>query len=561
MPTPTPPSPTPNHAAGLDPETRARLEKTWEAAYRARTKDELRRVYADWAERYDDDHEAIGFIGHRVAAEILARRIERPETAKVLDAGAGTGAVGEELRRHGVEHLTAIDLSAEMLAVAAERGVYERLEVVDLETPVDAWRDDAFDAAILVGVFSYGQAEAHALDEIVRLVRPGGLVVFTARDDFWEEDAMGVRGSAEELESRGAWRLVETSDAHPYLPAKDPSVSFRVRCFEVLPAKRPSPSPEFVAAVREALDAPGPVRSIDHQFIWDAAGSRLYDAYTRRPEYYLTDCEEEILELHADQLSADHHLFVELGCGSARKIRHVLDAAVARPDGRAVKYLPIDVSAGALESTAAEVAERYGDRVDVRPLRGTFDDLLAKIPPTEPKTILFFGSSVGNIESREDIVSFLWRIGQRMTGEDRFVTGFDLQKDEATLLAAYNAGEENRMFFAHMVRRMNRLLGATFDVDAFRLGSECVTEEPHRGLLTKRVDLKVVSTTAQDVEVPALDRRMRLDRGDAFRVGISRKFRTDDLRILADLAGLRLRTIWLDPSHRFALAEMVLGET
>src|SRR5690606_25322202 len=109
------------------------------------------------------------------------------------------------------------------------------------------------------------------------------------------------------------------------------------------------------------------------------------------------------------------------------------------------------------------------------------------IPPTEPKTILFFGSSVGNIESREDIVSFLWRIGQRMTPNDRFVTGFDLQKDEATLRAAYNAGEENRMFFVHMLRRINRLFGADFDLGAFRLGSECVAEEPHRGLLTKRV--------------------------------------------------------------------------
>jgi len=535
----------------------ARLTGIWERAYRARSNADLIDLYADWSAHYDRDHEAVGYVGHRIAAAFFSELIPKPAEARILDAGAGTGAAGSELRKRGFRRLTALDLSAEMLQKARQRDIYEDLLIGDLGAPIDTLAADTFDGALLVGVFSYGQAPAHSLDEVVRLVRPGGLFAFTARDDFFDADEMGVRSRIDELEKAGAIRHRETSSPHRYLPRKDPNILFRVRCYEVLDSKRVQPSDRFVEDVREALSEPGPVKHIDHSHIWDATASRLYDDYIKEPDYYLTECEEEIVVRNAADLASQHDLFVELGCGSARKISPILEAATRIRRSDVVEYVPIDLSVGALRQTAQTVTERFEDRVQVRPLRGHFEDMLSRIPDARAKSLFFFGSSIGNIESTEATVAFLASIRQRMTPRDRLIVGFDMVKDEKVLLDAYNAGRANRSFFVHMVRRINGLLGADFNVKDFELASTAEEDPEWRGLRTRRVDLKVRTLTEQDVRVERLGMDVHLNPGDALRVGISRKFRTDDIRILAKHAGLQLRTLWFDARQYFVLAEFL----
>ncbi|MCB1056680.1 MAG: methyltransferase domain-containing protein [Acidobacteria bacterium] len=179
------------------------LERLWKQAYGARTRDDLRELYAAWARTYDADHERVGFFGHRLAAEVLARNLTRHDVARVLDAGAGTGAAGEALTELGFRDLTAVDLSPDMLRVAEAKGLYRETRVADLSLPVDAYPESSFDAAILVGVFSYGQAPPETLDEVLRLVRPGGVVALTARTDFLAKDAMGVASKLRDLERAG----------------------------------------------------------------------------------------------------------------------------------------------------------------------------------------------------------------------------------------------------------------------------------------------------------------------------------------------------------------------
>lgn len=536
-----------------------RRTRIWRKAYAARTREDLLDLYGEWAATYDSDHVAIGFDGHERTARMLARRLP-DRTSRILDAGAGTGAAGQALAGLGYEHVDALDLSAAMLEQARAKGVYRELHQGDLGEPQDCFANDTFDGALLVGVFSYGQAPAHAIGEVLRVVRPGGFLALTMREDFAEQDAMGVASRLRELEEAGALRLVERSEPAPYLPRKDPDAKYRVWVYEALAAKSPSPTPEFREAIADALTSAGPVKRVDHAFIWDRVASRLYEAYIRRPEYYLNECEEEILRVHADSIAERHAFFVELGCGSAKKVRHVLSAAIDHhPDG-AVTYMPIDVSAGALEATCREIDAEIPGRVDLQPKHGTFDAVLSSIPGDQPKTILFFGSSIGNIETHEGTVAFLRSIRDRMTPLDRFLVGFDLRKDRDVLLRAYNAGHENRMFFVHMVRRINELLGARFDVDAFRLDSTVEEETPSHGLHPWRVNLRVTTERAQDVDVPGIDRRVHLDAGDSIQVGVSRKFRSDDVRILAGLAGLRVRTMWLDRQQYMALTEFVVEE-
>lgn len=544
-------------SSSLPRDVKSRLDQIWRKAYAARDREDLVDLYKDWSSTYERDHAAIGYVGHVVAAHVLARHLPPGPDVRVLDAGAGTGLAGTELARLGYGRLTAIDLSEAMLAEASAKGVYEDVRRTDLSLPLDDFATDAFDGAILVGVFSFGQAPAHALDEILRVVRPGGTIAFTMRTDFHEQDAMGVASKLAELEHAGAWRRVELSDPEKYLPLKDPSVLFRVWCYQVLPGKAPDVPEGFAEAVCAAFDTAGPVKPIAHHHIWDATASRLYDAYIRRPEYYLNDAEEEILRVNAGDFLGDRALCVELGCGSAQKIKHVFDAVLADDDEAVVEYMPIDLSPGALETTARQIQQAYGGRVRVDPRLGHFDETLASIPSDRVKAVFFLGGSIGNFETIEETVDFLAMVRERLTTRDRFVVGFDLCKEREVFEAAYNAGEENRTFFVHMVRRINHLLGADFDLDAFELCSSYEDRPDGDDLLTGRVNLRVRTPVAQSCRVASLDRTLALEAGDVVQVGVSRKFTPDAVAELATRAGLRVRSLWFDTRHAFSLAELV----
>lgn len=541
----------------LDEATSARLGRIWNKAYSATTREDLLRLYEEWAETYDADHDAIGFFGHRTAAGIVAKYTPFATVANVLDAGCGTGAAGSALHSLGFENLTGIDLSREMLARAADKQVYRHVAQADLGQPIDSFPCNYFDAAVLVGVFSYGQAPAHALDEIVRLVKPGGVVAFTMRLDFFEQDAMSVRSKMEELDQSHAWKLLETTEPEQYLPKSDPDAMFRVWCYRVLETKTPPVDEEFAAAVREAFMSDSPVKRIDHAFIWNSVASRLYDRYTECPEYYLTDCEVEILSRNAAEILGEERLLVELGCGSAKKISELLDAAVADRSGRSATYTPVDVSQGALDATKTEVEARFGDRVDIVPRCGRIDEVLASIPVDQSKLIVFFGSSIGNLETLEGTVAFLETIRDRMTTADRFVVGIDLHKDEAILRAAYEAGPANRSFFLNMIRRMNRELGANFDLDAFRQASPYEPDPPFRGLETRSVQLRLVTDQPQQAYVSSMHMEVSMNAGDSVQVGTSRKFRPEDIERLGRLAGLRMQRQWFDARRYFSLSEFV----
>lgn len=535
--------------------SRDHLKTIWKRAYKAETTDDLRRLYADWAKTYDDDHDAVGFFGHKRAAEMLARYVTHPEVSPVLDAGAGTGAAGVELAQRGFKLITAVDLSAEMLDQARQKGIYQHVMQADLGLPMDKMPSDNFQAAILVGVFSYGQAPACTLEEIVRVVRPGGVVVLTMRTDFYESDAMGIRSKIGQLVRTDAWQLVEVTPPEQYLPKKDPDAKFRVWCYRVLETKK-RPVPEtFADDVRAAFESPDRIKRLDHCHIWNAVGSRLYDRYIECPDYYLSDCEMEILQKNAPEIAGNSRRMIELGCGSATKIRFVLDAALAKNPGSKIAYTPIDLSSGALASTREEIEEAYGDRVSVDIHQGHFNDILPTIPDDLEKALFFFGGSIGNIETLEDTVHFLAGIRERMTPRDRFFVGIDLDKDKAILRRAYEAGPKNLSFFLNMVRRINDELGANFDLTAFKQRSTYDKGESYQGIEDHCVHFKLVSEAPQKAHITKLGMEVELAEGDAIQVGISRKYRLQDIPRLLELAGLRLERQWLDAREFVSLNE------
>jgi ubiquinone/menaquinone biosynthesis C-methylase UbiE len=150
-----------------------------------------------------------GYVAHRVSAETLDAALRNTD-AYVLDAGCGTGLVGEELARKGYRRMDALDYSREMLEEARQKAVYSRYIQADLNQPLSIG-DDRYDAVVCAGTFTYGHVKADAFEELVRITRPGGVVCFTIRDGAYED--YGYRPRMIRLEQKGAWELVGMQDA------------------------------------------------------------------------------------------------------------------------------------------------------------------------------------------------------------------------------------------------------------------------------------------------------------------------------------------------------------
>lgn len=197
--------------------------------YGAADLDELRGEYDRIAAVYDLE------VGRRMAyrapeeVAATARRLLAPD-ARILDAGAGTGLLGVALAAEGFERLDGLDLSLGMLEQAAKKGVYRELREGRLGDRL-AYETGAYDAVVSAGVLTTGHAPAACLDELVRITRPGGYVIFTLRSDrvparFPERIA--------QLERERRWELVERGDEFQGLPRGEPEVRLRVWAFRVL---------------------------------------------------------------------------------------------------------------------------------------------------------------------------------------------------------------------------------------------------------------------------------------------------------------------------------------
>jgi len=197
--------------------------------YGASDPDELARRYDEWAKDYDADlDQDFGYLGPSLAADYFAKYV--PSNAHVLDAGAGTGLVGVELAGRGYADVSGLDLSQGMLAEARKKGVYGELRQMKLGETLD-YRNGEFDAVISVGVLTLGHAPAASLDELVRVTKSGGHVVFSLRPDVYARS--GFKEKQEELEKAGLWRLVEVSDEVRIMPRGEPDVAHQVWVYRV----------------------------------------------------------------------------------------------------------------------------------------------------------------------------------------------------------------------------------------------------------------------------------------------------------------------------------------
>lgn len=185
------------------------------AVYRARRPEDLARVYDIWAATYDADMAVAGYRHPSIGLALLARHLPRG-AIPVLDAGAGTGLVGEWLGIVGYPHVEALDISPGMLEVASRKGVYKVLHNLALDG-VLPFQDAAFAGIISTGVFTTGHVGAGALDELIRICRPQGIIVLTVKQTLWSAD---LSKKIAQLAASGKVAVAEQTDPYVSMPGE-----------------------------------------------------------------------------------------------------------------------------------------------------------------------------------------------------------------------------------------------------------------------------------------------------------------------------------------------------
>ncbi|WP_413875056.1 class I SAM-dependent DNA methyltransferase [Albidovulum sp.] len=160
-----------------------------DGAYSLRTPDDSVRHYRDWADRYDRDFAA--GMDYRSPAAVAAAFAALGGRGPVLDVGAGTGLVAEALAREGIGPVDGIDISAEMLAIAAAKGVYRRTILADLTRALPI-ENSVYSGLISAGTFTHGHVGPEAFEELLRIARPGAVFAVTVHAAVYDRDGFAT---------------------------------------------------------------------------------------------------------------------------------------------------------------------------------------------------------------------------------------------------------------------------------------------------------------------------------------------------------------------------------
>lgn len=269
-------------------------------------------------------------------------------------------------------------------------------------------------------------------------------------------------------------------------------------------------------------------KRLSSRYFYDEAGDRLFQAIMSTPEYYLTKCELEIFREQGDEiagalLEGGPCEFVELGSGDGAKVGLLLDALHRRSTEWV--FRPVDISDHSLDLLESNLLPtRPWLKLDS--IHGNYHDVLEALEPGHRRVFMFLGSNLGNF-GEEGSAEFLGLVRSAMAPGDALLIGLDLKKDPKVILAAYNdSAGYTREFNLNLLTRINRELGADFDMEGFEHRPE-YDEETGAALSY------LVSLRQQQVYIKALGRAFDFEAGERIFMEISQKY---DDRMIADLS-------------------------
>lgn len=298
---------------------------------------------------------------------------------------------------------------------------------------------------------------------------------------------------------------------------------------------------QMAADVHHALRSP--VKQLSPKYLYDAQGSKLFEAISRTYDYYPTRVETALLEEIATEISEripQKATLVEFGSGAGDKTRILLSAS---PQLR--YYVPVDISSDILCKSSECLAVQY-PHLSVLPVHHDFMTLgsLPHQVANSNKIGFFPGSTIGNFELTES-VDFLQRTRRLLGGGSHFVIGIDLVKEVRTLVRAYNDCDGvTAQFNLNLLRRINIELGADFDLDAFE-------HLAFWNSSASRMEMHLVSKKEQVITVAGLSYKFKV--GESLHTESSVKYTIQSFTETAEVAGWDIAHFWVSRQFEFAV--------
>ncbi|MEL7833540.1 L-histidine N(alpha)-methyltransferase [Fodinibius sp. Rm-B-1B1-1] len=284
-------------------------------------------------------------------------------------------------------------------------------------------------------------------------------------------------------------------------------------------------------------------KQLPSKYFYDQHGSDLFEQITYLDEYYLTDCEKEILKENIKEIAdyiGSNVMLIELGSGNSYKTRFLLEEL-----SELSTYIPVDISEEYLLKTANQLRIEY-PRISIIPVFADYTsqfDLPVSDSSNQKQVVFFPGSTIGNF-SPEEAKAFIDNIATITTNDAEMLVGVDLKKDKAILEAAYNDREGvTEAFNKNMLKHINRKLGANFDTKKFS----------HNAFYNEdagRVEMHLVSTEEQTVSIG--DTIFQFDEGESIHTENSYKYSLNDFEELVS-KWYSVEKVWTDKQGYFSL--------
>lgn len=308
----------------------------------------------------------------------------------------------------------------------------------------------------------------------------------------------------------------------------------------------PNTTYELAADVRAGLTKSGQ-KELLSKYLYDEVGSALFEVISHLPEYGLTRADERLLRRHSFEIAErlpPPVSVAELGSGSGRKTRHILEAFCRRQH---TSYYPIEISASALAMCERELRDIECISIlgfEREYLEGLLE-VAARRAPGRHLLVLFLGSTIGNFD-RPAGIQFLADVRRILQPGDSLLLGTDLEKSESQLIAAYD--DElgvTAAFNLNLLARINRELDADFDLKHF----EHVAKINHEA---RSVEMHLRSMRRQTVNFPAADLVVEFQEGETIWTESSHKYSPREVVAMASATGFRCDAQWIDEQWPFA---------
>jgi L-histidine N-alpha-methyltransferase len=315
---------------------------------------------------------------------------------------------------------------------------------------------------------------------------------------------------------------------------------------------------DFAADVERGLAAQS--KYVSPKYLYDEVGSQLFEQICLQPEYYLTRTEASILNKYApviSKLAGSNIEIIELGSGSSSKTAILLSYLSLQK--KRIYYFPIDISSSILMESTRRLKSQFPN-VSIIGIRSDYNLGIDKAAAAagcmsaernqeipDMKLVLFLGSSIGNFELIE-ARSLLGSVRKKLHTNDLLLVGFDLQKDESVLNAAYNdkAGITAK-FNLNLLARINKELDGNLELGKFEHHAFYSREQ-------QRMEMHLVSKTDQQLYIGALGKTFAIRKGESIHTENSYKYTLNQIAALADDCSFTLEKNFMDKNRWFNVA-------